>query len=152
VRHRTLSIALLLPIAAVAADLTLDQLLDVGRILDHASVIVVTTQTHAADMCRGFSLTESEIKIFFRKSAPLTPEQLHDRYQWSPCEVDGHILYQDQKLRFMVNAASTGEIQVAPGKYLYFGCPSACKDMFNYGYRLPPAPTTVPAPATSPHP
>jgi hypothetical protein len=62
--------------------------------------------------------------------------------------VDGYILYQDQKLQFMVNAAFTGEIQVAPGKYLYFGCPTACKELFDYGY-LTPAPATLSAPASA---
>ena len=131
-----LLLSLLVPSLAAGADLTAAQLFSSGRVLDHDSVILATHSAHDADMCRGFSLTESQIKDFFRKATPLTADQLHRLYQWSPCEVEGYLLYQDQKVAFVISAASTGEIEVAPGSYLQFGC-AVCKDLFDFGYLTP---------------
>ena len=81
----------------------------------------------------------------------LTAEALHANFKWAPCQVLGHILYQEQKLQFVITAASTGEIQVAPGKTVEFGCNSSCAEMFAYGYPVPPAATaTLPA-SRDPH-
>lgn len=125
--------------------MTVAQLLSTGRVVEHESVIVTTPKPHDADMCRGFSLTESQVKSFFRKATVMASSDLKQAYQWSPCEVQGHLLYQDQKFLYSVNAAGTGEIEVAPGSYISFGC-NTCQDLFDYGYVLPPAPTSVPAP------
>ncbi|HSN17562.1 MAG TPA: hypothetical protein VLV87_05075 [Gammaproteobacteria bacterium] len=149
-RRAALLLASSLPVAALAADLTAAQLFASGKVMDHASVIVATAGPHDADMCRGFSLTESQVKYFFRRAAVMAPAELHRLYQDSPCEVEGHLRYQDQTFLFVVNAAYTGEIQIGPDKYLYFGC-ADCKDMFDYGY-LTPAASSVPAPAAATHP
>lgn len=149
-RRASLLIAALLPLGALAADLTAAQLFAAGKVVDHASVIVATAKPHDADMCRGFSLTESQVKEFFHRATPAAPEVLRQSYQDSPCEVEGHIRYQDQKFMFVVTAAYTGQIEIAPGKFLYFGCAS-CQDMFDYGY-LTPAAASAPAPASATHP
>jgi hypothetical protein len=135
--------------AAFAANVTMAQLLAAGKVLEHDSIIVATTDPHEADMCRGFSLTESQIRDFFKRSKVQDESALKGAYQWSPCEVQGHIRYQDQKFLYLVNAAGTGRIETGPGQYIYFGCPS-CKDIFDFGYVLPPAPATAKAavPAT----
>ena len=146
-RRAALFLILSLCCAAAAAEPTAAQLFASGKVVDRASVIVASTQAHDADMCRGFSLTESQVKDFFRRAAVMAPETLHQAYQDSPCEVEGHIRYQDQTFFFVVNAAYTGEIQIGPDKYLYFGCTS-CRDMFDYGY-LTPAAASVPAPASA---
>jgi len=145
---RAALLALLLPSLVSAADLTAAQLFASGKVADHQSVIVASAKAHDADMCRGFNLTESQVKDFFRKAVVMAPDALHQAYQSAPCNVVGHILYQDQKFMFVVNAAATGQIEIGPGKYLYFGC-AACKDMFDYGYLTPAAPTTAAAPASA---
>jgi hypothetical protein len=142
--------SLLLPLllgaaGAWAADVTVAQLINAGKVVEHDSVIVATPKPHEADMCRGFSLTESQVKTFFHKAAVLDTDTLKKTYQWSPCEVQGHLLYQDQKFLYTVNAAGTGQIEVAPGTYINFGC-NVCQDLFDYGYVLPPAPSSAPAP------
>ena len=133
-----------LPLATLAADFTAAQLFASGKVVDRESVIVASVDAHDADMCRGFNLTESQVKDFFRRAAVMAPEALHKAYQDAPCEVEGHIRYQDQVFPFVIGAAYTGEIQIGPDKYLYFGCAS-CKDMFDYGY-LTPVAASVPAP------
>jgi hypothetical protein len=130
---------------AWAADVTVAQLLNAGKVVEHDSVIVATAKSHDADMCRGFSLSENQVKTFFRKAAVLDADTLKKTYQWSPCEVQGHLLYQEQKLQYTVNAAGTGQIEVAPGKYISFGC-NTCQDLFDYGYVMPPAPSSATAP------
>lgn len=154
VTRRGLLIALLLQApAAFAADLTVAQLINGGKVLEHDSVIVATEKPHEADMCRGFSLTEGQVKTFFKRAAAMDEAALKQVYQWAPCEVQGHIAFQEQKFLFTVNAAGTGRIEIQPSKYLYFGC-NTCKDLFDYGYVVPPAPATQPAaaPVTSPRP
>ena len=146
-RGVTLLLALAVPAAALAADLTAAQLFASGRVMDHESVIVATPRPHDADMCRGFSLTGSQVKSFFHRATLMTADAVHRLYQWSPCEVEGHILYRDQKFLFLINAAATGKIEVAPGRYLSFGCAN-CQDMFDYGY-LMPATVTAAAPAAA---
>jgi len=131
--------------AAFAADVTMAQLIAGSKVLEHNSVIVATPNAHEADMCRGFSLTESQIKDFFKRASVLDEAALKRAYQWSPCEVQGHLLYQDQKFLYTVNAAATGRIETAPEHYIYFGC-NTCKDLFDYGYLLPPAPATGKSP------
>ena len=149
-RRLLLALVLSLPSAGFAADLNAAQLFAAGKVVDHTSVIVATAKAHDADMCRGFSLTESQVKDFFRKATVMPQEALHQAYQSAPCDVVGHILYQDQKFMFVVNAAATGQIEIGPGKYLYFGC-AACKDMFDYGYLMPAQATAAaPASATTP--
>ena len=152
---RRLALALLLGGApsAFAAGVTMAQLLAGSKVLEHDSVIVATPRPHEADMCRGFSLTENQIKEFFKRARVMGVAALKSAYQWSPCEVQGHLLYQDQKLLYTVNAAGTGEIEIAPGHYIAFGC-NTCRDLFDYGYILPPAPSTggAPAPATATRP
>lgn len=152
---RRLALGLLLggASAAFAAEVTMAQLIAGSKVLEHDSVIVATSNAHDADMCRGFSLTESQIKDFFRRAAVMDGTALKHAYQWSPCEVQGHLLYQDQKFLYTVNAAATGRIETAPGRYTYFGC-NTCRDLFDYGYLLPPAPATgkAPAAATAPQP
>jgi hypothetical protein len=139
--------ALLLPVllvasAASAADVTVAQILSTGRVVEHDSVIVATPKAHEADMCRGFNLTESQVKGFFRKAVVMDAQALKKAYQWSPCEVQGHLQYQDQKFLYTVSAAGTGRIEVSPGKFVEVGC-NTCQDLFDYGYVLPPAPTTA---------
>lgn len=136
---------LLAAAGAWAAEVTVAQIIDAGKVLEHDSVILATDQPHQADMCRGFSLSESQVKSFFRKAVVMDEASLKRAYQWSPCEVQGHLLYQEQKFLYVVNAAGTGEIEVAPGRYVDFGC-NNCRDLFDYGYVLPPAPTSAPAP------
>jgi hypothetical protein len=152
-RRLALSLLLCGASAAFAAELTIAQLLAGGKVLEHDSIIVATPDPHEADMCRGFGLTGSQIKDFFKRATVLDEAVLKSAYQWAPCEVQGHILYRDQKVLFTVNAAATGRIETGPGQYVYFGCAS-CKDIFDYGYVLPPAPATGNAPAstTVPHP
>lgn len=134
--------------AALAADMNMAELLAGGKVLEHDSVIVATSNTHAADMCRGFSLNAGDIKDFFKRAAVMDEAALKHAYQWSPCEVQGHLLYKDQKFLYTVNAAATGRIEIAPGQYVHFGC-NRCKDLFDYGYLLPPAPVTGAAPAAT---
>jgi hypothetical protein len=134
---------------AWAADLTVAQLIGGSKVLEHDSVIVATSKPHEADMCRGFSLTESEVKDFFKRSAVMDPVALKKAYQWSPCEVQGHLVYREQKFLYTVNAAATGRIEIAPDKYLYFGC-NVCKDLFDYGYVVPSAPATAATSAAAP--
>ncbi|HEY3646235.1 MAG TPA: hypothetical protein VGM16_12925 [Gammaproteobacteria bacterium] len=143
-RHLALLSLLLAGAAASAAEVTVAQLLSAGKVVEHDSVIVATDKPHEADMCRGFSLTENQVKSFFRKAAVMDAEAVKKAYQWSPCEVQGHLQYQDQKFLYTVNAAGTGQIEVAPGKFVDFGC-NSCQDLFDYGYLLPPAPTRAPA-------
>ena len=146
-RRAALLLSLSLPCSVMAADLTAAQLFAGGKVVDRESVIVESARPHDADMCRGFSLTESQVKDFFRRAAVMPQGALRKAYQDSPCEVEGHIRYQDQTFLFVIDAAYTGEIQIGPDQYLYFGCAS-CKDMFDYGYLTPPA-ASVPAPASA---
>ena len=145
-RHLAL-LTLLLPATAGAwaAAVTVAQLLNTGKVLEHDSVILATEKPHEADMCRGFSLTENQVKSFFRKAAVMDEAALKQAYQWSPCEVQGHFIFQDQKFAYTVNAAGTGSIEVAPGQAIRFGC-NTCQDLFDYGYLLPPASTSAAAP------
>ena len=143
--RRLLSLLLSLGAAgAGAAEVTVAQLISSSKVLEHESVIVATAMPHEADMCRGFSLTENQVRSFFRKAVVLDAETLKKTYQWSPCEVQGHLLYQEQKFLYVVNAAGTGQIEVAPGRYVSFGC-NICQDLFDYGYVLPPAASSAPA-------
>jgi hypothetical protein len=116
--------------------------------LEHDSVIVETAKPHEADMCRGFNLTESQVRDFFKKAVVMTDADLRKAYQLSPCTVQGHFLYHEQKFLFIIDAAATGRIETAPGIYVEFGC-NVCKDLFDYGYVVPPAPATQPAPASN---
>ena len=143
-RRLALLLPALLGATAWTAAVTVAQLINAGKVVEHDSVIVATNMAHEADMCRGFSLTESQVKTFFRKAAVLDPDTLKKTYQWSPCEVQGHLLYQEQKFLYTVNAAGTGQIEVAPGQYVSFGC-NVCQDLFDYGYVLPPAASSAPA-------
>jgi len=145
-RRCALSLLLCGASAAVAANITMVDLIRDGKVLEHDSVIVATPQPHDADMCRGFSLTENQVKDFFKRAKAMDEAALRSAYQWAPCEVQGHILYQDQKFLYVVNAAATGEIEVAPGTYVSFGC-NSCRDLFDFGYVLPPTPATSQAPA-----
>ena len=72
-RRLLLTLLLLLPSAGFAADLNAAQLFTAGKVVDRTSVIVATAKAHDADMCRGFSLTESQVKDFFRKAKALKP-------------------------------------------------------------------------------
>lgn len=147
---RAAALSLLLGAAAAsAADLTVAQLVSGGKVLDHRALIVETADAHEADTCRGFDLTDSQVRDFFRKARPMSGDALKKTYKWAPCQVQGHILFQEQKLNFIVTAASTGQIEVAPGRIIEFGCDAGCADMFVYGYPVPAAPTAaVPAAAT----
>ena len=129
------------------AEVTVAQLIGAGKVLEHDSVILATARPHEADMCRGFGLTESQVKSFFRKAVVMEEAALKQAYQWSPCEVQGHLLYQDQEFLYTVSAAGTGRIEVSPGRFVDFGC-NTCQDLFDYGYVLPPAPTSAPAPSS----
>jgi hypothetical protein len=147
---RAVTLPLLIAAAsAAAADLTVAQLVAGGKVLDHKDLIVETADAHEADTCRGFDLTDSQIRDFFRKATVQTAEGLKKDYKWAPCQVQGHILFQEQKLNFSVTAASTGLIEVAPGKVIEFACDASCADMFVYGYPVPAAPTVTPASSSS---
>lgn len=137
---RALAALLLAPALAAAADITVGEIYGSGKVFDRVSVIVATARPHEADTCRGFSLTDSQIRDFFRKAQVMDPQALHG-YRPAACEVEGHFLYQDQKFGFIINAAYTGQIEVAPGRYVMFGCDTACKAIFDYGYPVPAAGT-----------
>jgi hypothetical protein len=131
---------------AGAADRAVDDILRSSSVLGHVSVITATPDPHEADMCRGFSLTESEIRTFFKKARVMASDTVKHDFQWAPCEVVGYFLYQDQKFRFSINAAATGAIELAPGQSVAFGCASICKAIFDYGYIVPPADDIVTRP------
>ena len=121
--------------AAQAASVTVETLLTSGRVLDHQSVIADTGHPDDAGMCRGFDLTDSEIREFFRNAAVTSTAgaSTHPAL-WAPCQVQGHFLYQGEKFWFSISAASTAVIEVAPGDYADFACPTACRSLFYYGY------------------
>ena len=130
----TASLAFSCP-AAQGADVTVETLLTSGRVLDHQSVTVETDQPDDAGMCRGFDLTDSEIREFFKMAAVISPAGTAPHPAlWAPCRVEGHFLYQGEKFWFSISAASTAVIEVAPGDYAAFACPMACRSLFYYGY------------------
>lgn len=147
-RFLGLLLALSFCAAARGGDLTIDQVLAGGKLLDHYPVIIETAGPHDADMCRGFDLTASQVREFFRKARVTDPAVLQNGFEHAPCEVEGHLRYGDQRFTFIVNAAATGEIEIAPGRYLKVGCAEVCKSIFDYGYPTPPA-VTASAAATS---
>jgi hypothetical protein len=121
--------------AAQGAGVTVQTLLTSGRVLDHQSVIVDTGHPDDAGMCRGFDLTDSEIREFFKNAAVTsTAGTAPHPPLWAPCQVEGHFLYQGEKFWFSISAASTAVIEVAPGDYADFACPTACRSLFYYGY------------------
>lgn len=121
--------------AAQGTGVTVETLLTSGRVLDHQSVTVETDQPDDAGMCRGFDLTDSEIREFFRKAAVTSlAETAPHPALWAPCRVEGHFLYQGEKFWFSISAASTAVIEIAPGDYAGFECPMACRSLFYYGY------------------
>lgn len=121
--------------AVHATGVTVETLLTSGRVLDHQSVIADTGHPEDAGMCRGFDLTDSEIREFFKMAAVTNPADAAPHpVLWAPCRVEGHFLYQGEKFWFSISAASTAVIEVAPGDYADFACPMACRSLFYYGY------------------
>ena len=121
--------------AARGAGVTVETLLAAGSVLDHQSVIVATDHPDDAGMCRGFDLTDSEIREFFKMAAVTRPADTAPHPAlWAPCQVEGHFIYQGEKFWFSISAASTAVIEVAPGDYADFSCPMACRSLFYYGY------------------
>jgi hypothetical protein len=122
--------------AATAGDSVLDihQVFNSGRLVDSKNMILKTSHPADVEMCKGFSLNENQIRSFFRRADQVPSEGFTEYYDWAPCEVQGHFLYGKTSYPFSINAANTGTIELAPGKFVYFACEKKCRDIFDYGY------------------
>lgn len=57
--------------------------------------------------CRGFHLTEVQLRTRFRTYRELGPGEYHDFYAWYPCAVTGIIQYRGTTFHFDANRAHT---------------------------------------------
>jgi hypothetical protein len=95
------------------------------------AVIVVTG--HGVDrpdsICSGFRLTEAQVRQFFERSHPITQKELHDRYDYMPCWVEGKIVSSGETLTWKIRPVGIGEIHHRGGAIDLRGC-KKCDNLF----------------------
>ena len=94
-----------------------------------AQVHVIGAGVDAPDaFCRDFRLTAEQARRFFERAEVLTPERLHDDFQWLPCFVDGETVEGGSKRTWRIRAGGTAEVSGRDGNLAYYGCKS-CDDL-----------------------
>ena len=74
--------------------------------------------------CAGFSLNAKEVKEFFARAVPITPDEQHYGYMWSPCYVRGTGAISGASVTWEIRALGTAYIARPGSVEQLYGDPS----------------------------
>ncbi len=76
--------------------------------------------------CHDFSLSEQQVRAFFRNSKLIGPNEQHYDYDWSPCVVRGRLVSDKDEATWEISATLVGHLQWRDGRELVLGCNKRC--------------------------
>ena len=79
------------------------------------------------ELCRGFVLTDSQIRTFLTRARVISGREEHDYFEWAPCLVGGTLKWPGGHARFEINAALVGSVFLEDGRHLRLGCDGRCE-------------------------
>jgi hypothetical protein len=92
--------------------------------------VLVTSrgQEAAGDFCEDFALTSGQASAFLKRSATITPSQVHDDYDTLPCWVRGTAHSANGLWNWEIRAGGTARIESPAGDVELRGC-KTCSDL-----------------------
>ena len=86
-----------------------------------------------ARACRSWTLTNAQVVTFFTKATAISSDELRSLYSVLPCQYSGTIAIAGTRYQFSINIGRFGFIRGAsPQDVSLFGCPDACKELFQF--------------------
>ncbi|AXQ30428.1 hypothetical protein D0B54_17870 [Solimonas sp. K1W22B-7] len=86
---------------------------------------------NAARMCRGFILSEKNLRAFLGKARPVSDKQLHDEFDWAPCYVRATLSVGTHTALVEVSASGIASIRLDGGAPEKLGCASECDSLLS---------------------
>ncbi len=86
---------------------------------------------NAAKMCRGFILSEKNMRAFLGRARPVSDRQLHDEFDWAPCYVRATLSAGTHTALVEVSASGIASIQLDGGAPEKLGCASECDSLLS---------------------
>jgi hypothetical protein len=80
-------------------------------------------------ICEGFRLTPHQAEEFFAKAKPISPEQMHNEFEYMPCWVSGRTVRGSQTDTWKIRPTGIAEVGRADGSSQLLGC-WECDDLF----------------------
>lgn len=77
-----------------------------------------------------FRLTESQVRLFFKKATVITSIELHDEYDVLPCYVHGYIYDSKDKYKWEIRPIGIGKLITPDDEVIWLGCKEDCEEMF----------------------
>ena len=78
-----------------------------------------------AEFCKDFSLTESEIRTYFRMARVITFSEFSVWHSFLPCEMTGRIIWPGGDVRFEISATLVGIVDL-PHDRAFLVCEGEC--------------------------
>ena len=79
--------------------------------------------------CKEWRISEDQVKLFFKKAERITPEELHQEYDWLPCYSSGEIYDKSGKYEWEIRLIGIGILTMPNGKTIQLGC-KTCDEIF----------------------
>ncbi len=74
------------------------------------------------DACRNFSLTEQQVRNYFKNAKIISREAWHYEYLWSPCYVRGTLIKKGRAYNWEISTTQLGWIKDKKGKDFILAC------------------------------
>ena len=81
-------------------------------------------------LCTKFTMTETEVREFFKKADVMSAHVRKYGYDWLPCLVRGELVINGKPATFQIESTATGWIRFSNGKTAHLGCRDACAELF----------------------
>jgi hypothetical protein len=72
--------------------------------------------------CQSFNLTSAQAKDFFQLATPVTSREIHNKYEYLECYVQGKGLYQGEECSWQIRAGGTASVDCPTKGNHLFGC------------------------------
>lgn len=80
-------------------------------------------------LCKGFFMSDENVRAFLRRAKQIGNSQLHYEYDWAPCYVEARILSKDRVANVQIRASGVASLRFTGGEQISLGCLDECDDL-----------------------
>lgn len=83
----------------------------------------------AAKLCKGFIMSEKNIRTFLKMARPITEEQVHNNFDWAPCFVKADLATSKHTAIVEIHASGIASVSLDGKPFVKIGCAEECDDI-----------------------
>src|SRR5690606_16921292 len=91
----------------------------------HSASVHSVGSDEPSSLCANFSLTNDQATQLLNRAKPITPQQLHDHYNYLPCYVKGTVIRSGEgtmSCDYTIRAGGTAELVCDDGQGYIYAC------------------------------